>query len=108
MSSPKVQTNAVELPEQDEEIGCNQCYACVTGGSSPCQTVKETSTFPTDERIKECVVLTVSKTPFPCFSPTTLDSIRSQAEVDLGVNLYHKIDLIKSTIGDVWGLPQGV
>jgi len=30
-----------ELAEDEDGIGCNECYACVSGGSGPCVKEKE-------------------------------------------------------------------
>ena len=38
--------NDVENTGEEEGIGCNQCYSCVTGGSGPCVL---------DKYIKECL-----------------------------------------------------
>ena len=36
----------IEMIEEEEGIGCNQCYSCVTGGAGPCVL---------DKYIKECL-----------------------------------------------------
>jgi len=135
MSSPKVQTNAVVLPEKDEGIRSNECYDKVTHNRSeprkrisafdgtakylwnlyykmpfvaPRPPKLDIGTSPTDEQIKEWVVFTMSTNPFPCLSTATLDSLLSLAEVELGLNLCHKTELVKSSIESYWGLKPGI